>query len=281
MDEVVIIEENKLKTAYMEKNNSVLDTAVELRVSVQTIMASLKKYKIDFIKPEHLYGDLKRTDFSEFQKSILIGSILGDGHLEKRSHMKNASFREEHSVKQTFWLKWKHDNLKPFTTSNTWVRDRGNTAMMPDGYGGKKMYNIENVIAMTTGVHPFLTYLHSKFYVNGKKIIPFSLLENSFDLTVLATLIGDDGSNYGKSGIVICTDNFEYNEVVYLRDKIQKMFNGEVVIRKSRLNKYRLYLTMFNKDSHFISKIRNILPKCMHYKLPTVLNEHQVATQQE
>ena len=278
MEEVMIIEEKKLKKAYMKKNDSVLDTAAELRVSVQTVMASLKKYKIDFVKPKHLYSDLKKTDFSDFQKSLLIGSVLGDGHLEKRSHLKNASFREEHSVGQTQWLKWKHNNLKPFTTMNTWIRDRGDEALMPDGHGGKKMYKISNVIAMSTNIHPYLTYLHNQFYVNRVKIVPAKLIKNNFDIISMAVLIGDDGSLNG-TGIVICTESFKYDEVVLLKEAIEKLFKGSVKVNGLQAGKPRLYLSKFDKDPQFVSKIKNILPKCMHYKLPTVLNEHQTATQ--
>ena len=278
MEEVLIIEKKLLTNVYKEKNGNVLDTSAELRVSVQTIMASLKKYKIDFVKPKYLYGDLKRTDFSDFQKSLLIGSILGDGHLEKRSHLKNASFREEHALNQMEWLRWKHDNLKPFTTSNMWVRDRGEKAMMPDGKGGKRLYNIQNVVAMATGTHPYLTYLHSKFYVNCKKIIPSDLIDSNFDMTALSVLIGDDGSHTNR-GLVICTDSFEYDDLVNFRNKIRRMFKGKTVIFKTHTGKLRLCLTWFIRDHGFVSEIRNILPKCMHYKLPTVLNEHQAATQ--
>lgn len=274
----MILEENILSDVYMKKNNNVLDTAAELRVSVQTVMTSLKKYNIDFVKPKHLYSDLKKTDFSNFQKSLLIGSILGDGHLEKRSHLKNASFREEHSVKQTQWLKWKHDNLKPFTTTNTWIRDRGDEALMPDGHGGKKMYKISNVITMSTNIHPYLTYLYSEFYVDRIKIVPVELIRSSFNIVSMAVLIGDDGS-FNKGCIIICTESFKYDEVVVLKGAIERIFKGVVRINGVQIGKPRLYLSNFDKDLQFISKIRNILPPCMHYKLPTVLNEHQTATQ--
>lgn len=274
----MIVEKDKLSTVYIEKNGNVLDIAAELRVSVQTVMASLKKYNLSFVKPKYLYGDLKRTDFSEFQKSLLIGSVLGDGHLEKRSRLKHVLFREEHSVHQTQWLKWKHDNLKPFTTANTWIRDRGDQMLMPDGKGGKKMYNIANVIAMSTGTHPYLTYLHSEFYVNRIKIVPKMLMESKFDMVTLAVLIGDDGS-LNRNIIVICTDSFSYSEVMILKEMIERIFNGGVTVRTKQAGKPRLYLSRFNDDKKFVSELRDILPKCMHYKLPLVLNEHQTATQ--
>ena len=54
MEEVVIIEKDKLNNVYIEKDCNVLDTAAELRVSVQTVMASLKKYNVSFVKSKHL-----------------------------------------------------------------------------------------------------------------------------------------------------------------------------------------------------------------------------------
>jgi hypothetical protein len=210
----MIIEREIIENTY---KGNIFETASELRVSVQTIMASLKKYNIKFEKPKHIYGDLKRTSFSNFQKGLLIGSILGDGHLEKRSHLKNASFREEHSMDQVEWLKWKYYNLKPFTTSNMWNRDRGKKSLMPDGKGGKKYYNIQKVCAMSTNTHPYLTYLHKLFYSNGKKVVPHTFIKEEFDEVVFSTWMGDDGYyNNKRDYVVICTENFTLEEIEIL-----------------------------------------------------------------
>lgn len=275
----MIVEEIKLINVYKEMNGNIFDVAAEFRVSVQTIMASLKKYKIDFVKPKHIYSDLKRTGFSKFQRSLLIGSTLGDGHLEKRGHLKNALFRTEHSVKQIEWLKWKYDNLKPFTTSNIWTRDRGRKALMPDGHGKKKLYNISNVVSMSTNTHPYLTILHNEFYKNRKKVVPFDFLKEEFDLVSMAVLIGDDGS-LGANGLIICTDSFMKKEVLFLMDLFKNFFSGKITITINK-NDFRIRLCSVHKEDCFIQELYKILPKCMHYKLPPVLNEHQAATHNE
>jgi len=275
----MIIEKDIIEKIY---NGNIFETAVKFRVSIQTIMASLKKYKINFEKPKHIYGDLKRTDFSDFQKSILIGSILGDGHLEKRSHLKNASFREEHAIDQVEWLKWKHSNLKPFTTANMWIRDRGTKALMPDGKGGKKYYNIQNVCAMSTGVHPYLTKLHNLFYKDRVKILPNSFITDNFDLISLAVLIGDDGyHNKERNYIVLCLESFSYTEILLLEKCINNLgvkFTSVIKHSKSPVS-YRLYLNNVSINKELLTNSINILPKCMHHKVSPVLNEHQVATQ--
>ena len=270
----MIVDKDTLENTY---DGNIFETAVLLRESVQTIMASLKKHKIEFEKPKHIYGSLKLTDFSDFQKSLLIGSILGDGHLEKRGHLKNASFREEHSLDQVGWLKWKHRNLKPFTTANMWTRDRGKKALMPDGKGGKRYYNIQNVCAISTGTHPYITKLHNLFYKNRVKVLPKKFIEENFDLMSLAVLIGDDG-NFCENSIRICTDNFTKDEVYFLADICSKFFNSRITVREEKKDKYRIVFTEIIKDLYFFDRLKDILPLCIHHKVSPVLNEHQVAT---
>jgi hypothetical protein len=270
----MILEKELLKNTY---NGNIFKTATLLRESVQTIMASLKKHKIEFEKPKHIYSGLRNTDFSGFQKSLLIGSVLGDGHIEKRSHLKNALFREEHSIDQVEWLKWKHRNLKPFTTADMWNRDRGEKALMPDGKGGRKQYNIQNVCAMSTGTHPYLTKLHDLFYENRVKVLPKRFIKENFDLVTLAVLIGDDG-NFCENSIRICTDNFNKDDVYLLADLCSMFYNSRITVREEKKDKYRIVFTKITRDLGFFDKLKKILPKCMHHKISPVLNEHQVAT---
>jgi hypothetical protein len=270
----MIIEESILREKF---KGNIFETAAELRLSVQTIMASLNKHNIKFDKPKHIYGELKRTDFSSFQKSILIGSVLGDGHLKKRSHLKNATFREEHALDQVEWLRWKYNNLKPFTTSDMWVRDRGNESLMPNGRGGKSYYKIQKVCSMSTGCHPYLTELHNVFYKNRVKIVNENFLIDNFDMTSMAVLIGD-GGNFCENSIRICTDSFSKHEVLFLSDLFSGFFKGRITIREEKSDRFRIVFTEVIKDVDFFSNIKDILPKCMHYKVSLVLNEHQVAT---
>lgn len=276
----MLVEKELLVDTFSRFNNDVCRTSSELRVSVQTIMASLKKYKITYEGPKHIYGDLKRTDLSDFQKQLLIGSVLGDGHLEKRSNVKNAMFREEHAVNQVEWLKWKHSNLKPFTTANMWIRDRGDVYSMPDGKGGDKNYNTQNVCAISTISHPYLTYLHNEFYVNRVKRVPMKLIEDEFDWISFAVFWGDDGC-FTEDCVRFCTDSFTKDEVEFLANIFSKFYNGRITIRKHKNKsgyKYRIVLTDIKNDHECFDKVKSIIPDSVHYKVPSVLNEHQAAT---
>jgi len=270
----MIVEKELLESTY---NGNIFETASLLGVSIQTIMASLKKYNIIFDKPKHIYSELKRTDFSYFQKSLIIGSILGDGHIEKRHNLKNAIFREEHSVKQVEWLKWKYNKLKPFTTADMWERDRGNTSLFPDGKGGKAYYNIDKVCAMSTGCHPYLTELYELFYREKIKVIPKDFISNNFNDISLAVLIGDDG-NFSDNSIRICTDSFLKDDVYFLAEICSTLYKSRITVREEKKDKFRIVFTAINKDLSFFEKMKSILPECMHHKVSPVLNEHQVAT---
>jgi hypothetical protein len=276
----MIVDKELLISTFLSSEENVIKTATNLRVSIQTVMASLNKYGYKYIKPKHIYGDLKRTDFSIFQKSILIGSLMGDGHLEKRPHLKNAIFREEHSYNQAQWLKWKYNNLKPFTMSDTWERDRGEISEFPDGHGNTKEYNIQKVISMSTISHPYLTELHEQFYVNRKKVLPRQLIEDNFDIIALSIFWGDDGC-FTEDCIRFCTDGFSKEEVYWLADFLNKFYKSRITVRKHTTNsvdKYRIVFTKIRDDIECFENVRNILPQSMWYKLPPVLNEHQAAS---
>lgn len=274
----MIIDENTIDKNF---KGNIFETAAELRVSLQTVMASLKKYGIYFEKPKHIYSDLKKTDFSEFQKGLLIGSILGDGHLEKRSHLRNALFREEHAMDQVGWLKWKYNNLKPFITSDMWSRDRGNKVLMPDGEGGKKMYNIQSVCSMSTNIHPYLTELHNLFYRDRKKVIPCDFIKSMFNELIFSVWLGDDGYyNWKRNYVVLCTESFSFEDIKVLECCLNSLGIKNTVIIKHSKNpiNYRLYINNFSSNKQLINVCLDILPTCMHYKVTPVFNEHQVAT---
>lgn len=266
----MILDKGQLVNVFEDVNFDVIKTASEFRVSVQTVMASLDKYDITFIKPKHIYRDLKRTDFSRFQKSVIIGSVLGDACLEKKGRLTNALFREEHSIKQAEWLKWKHSNLKPFTTSNSWIRKRGGKNIFPDGKGGFSEYITNDTISMATITHPYLTELYNQFYVDKKKVIPKDLLEKEFDFLSLVVFYMDDGS-FVSGEIIFCTDPFSKEDVEFLADIFSRFFSGNVGVRKVKtINgvKYRIKFSSLTSDIKFFTEVEKIVPKSLHYKIP-------------
>lgn len=68
---------------------------------------------------------MKNTEFTEYQKEILIGSILGDGCFKMNRKGINASFDENHSLKQLDYCEWKRQQLLPLANNMTFGKSYG------------------------------------------------------------------------------------------------------------------------------------------------------------
>ncbi len=109
------------------------------------------------------------------QKSIIIGSILGDGYLRIIPKRNNAFLEINHSISQRQYVDWKYLNLEDLVKSPPKERK---------GLGNRVAYRF------FTKQHSELTELYLRFYSNGKKVI--SNLE--LNPLIIATWFMDDGS---------------------------------------------------------------------------------------
>lgn len=153
---------------------------------------------------------------SSEQLEVLIGSILGDGRLEKKSEVGTTVYSERHSVRQSEYLKLKGSALKGMDVR--YIDIPPNKAQN-NPYGSIHLYSLGN---------PSLDYLHNAFYRNcgkGKyrKVVDLELVKKHFSARLLATWFMDDGStaiNNYKEGLTpvcqIATCAFSEKEVKLL-----------------------------------------------------------------
>ena len=59
----------------------------------------------------------KAGDMNEKQRSIMVGTLLGDGHLETQNQGSTYRLKIEHSIKQKEYTDWLYRNFK------SWVND--------------------------------------------------------------------------------------------------------------------------------------------------------------
>ena len=124
------------------------------------------------------------------QKSIIIGSVLGDGYLRIVPGRNNAFLEVNHSINERDYVDWKYQKLKEIVKSPPKLRR---------GKGRRIAYRF------FTRQHPGLTKLYQKFYRNGKKIVPKLKLN---PLTI-AVWFMDDGSKSYKT-YYLNTQRFDY-----------------------------------------------------------------------
>lgn len=151
---------------------------------------------------------------SSIQKDILIGTILGDGYLQKTGE-KNARLRLEHGFRQKEYLFWKVKNLQQF-------------------FQGKPKY-LERVHPITKRTYhywrhqsqalPFLGKLQKIFYRDGKKIIPENI-EKLLTPRSVAVWYMDDGYYYERDHCsYIYLGNVKKEEAELIKDAFMKKFN--------------------------------------------------------
>jgi len=184
---------------------------------------------------------------TQTQKSVIIGSILGDGYLRIVPDRKDAFLEINHSLKAKDYVDWKYSVLKNLVKSPPKQRVNG------------KKWKI--AYRFYTKQNSELTDLLKKFYRNGKKTIPKDL---ELDPLMLAVWFMDDGSKTKKSDVYLNTQQFSFKDqrrLLYLLRKLGL---------RARLNKDKKYYRIrFLKES--VKKLNelispHIIPS-MRYKL--------------
>ncbi len=154
---------------------------------------------------------------TQLQKSVIIGTILGDGYLRIIPGRKNAILEINHSFKAKDYVDWKYLILKNITVSPP-RRRRTNEGRIAYRFYTKQLSE--------------LTELYKIFYKDNKKVVPDNLILNS---TILSVWYMDDGSKCGNS-------NFYLNTQQYSLDDQRKLINKlENLGLKARLNKDKKY----------------------------------------
>lgn len=182
---------------------------------------------------------------TQLQKSVIIGSVLGDGYLRIIPGRKDAFLEVNHSIKAKEYVDWKYSVLKNICISEPKKRviDEKRTAYR-----------------FFTRQHPEITKLLKMFYKNGLKTIPSGI---ELDPVILAIWYMDDGS---KSG-----DNVYLNSQQFsLNDQKRLLYILRMLDLRARLNKDKIYYRIrFYKESvpKFIKIIKPFIIDSMKYKI--------------
>jgi len=201
----------------------------------------------------------KSLDLTPRQKSVIIGSLLGDGTMRTGKKAKNANLKIEHGLEQKEYVGWKYDILKPFVFTEPKIsyRYRENSKKYLKSWWFRTIR------------HPILTRIYNQFYLgegyrNGRKIVP-SEIKNNLSPLALAVWIMDDGS-YSGGKIDISTYSFLLPEIRFLQECLRDKFRIEGLFYKDRDKGYRMYFSKQETDK-LIRVIRPYIIPSMEYKI--------------
>lgn len=180
------------------------------------------------------------------QKSLIVGTLLGDGYLRIIPKRKDALLEINHSFTQKEYVDWKYEILKNISGSPPKMR-RGNNARIAYRFYSKQL--------------PELTALYQLFYREKKKVIPANL---TLDPTSLAVWFMDDGSRCRTNDIYLNTQQFSVQDQKKLVRALQKLN------LKTTLNKDKQYYRLrFLKSSLVILRalLNEEIISSMRYKI--------------
>jgi ubiquinol-cytochrome c reductase cytochrome b subunit len=195
--------------------------------------------------------------------SLIIGSVLGDSHLEKRTRGLGTRVLFEQSNKNVEYLMWFHQFLG----------SRGYCSFNKPKL--HKRIKKENKIFYHFRINSYtfssFNWIHELFYKKDNlknkfiKIVPLNIEEYLTPLA-LAIWFMDDGSKLGK-GVRIATNNFTLREVEFLCLVLFKKFNLIATVHTGGKNKgYVLYIHTKSVPL-FISIVKPHMLPSMLYKL--------------
>ena len=182
---------------------------------------------------------------TQFQRSLIIGSILGDGYVRIIPGRKDAFLEVNHSIKAKEYVDWKYSVLENICKSKPKKRNT-NEGRVAYRFFTKQNHEITNLLNL--------------FYKNGKKIVPPNL---ELDAVILAVWFMDDGSR-SRSNVYLNSQQFSLSDQNRLLHKLRQFG------LKARLNRDKKYYRIrFLTES--ILKLNQIIGpyivSSMRYKL--------------
>ena len=186
-----------------------------------------------------------------FQKSALIGMILGDAYLSKEGIGSLINFA--HQIPQQEYALHKIEILKPIETSSL---------LYPE-YFDKRTGKTYKRIAYTSKTYIELKEFRNIFYPIKKKIIPMEYIKNNFNEISLAYMYMDDG-NKADYSITIATCGFEKENIKEFIDFLKFAFNLDCTIlgNNSIRIRQKSVKRFFDLTSKYINEV-----ECMKYKV--------------
>jgi len=244
----------KLHFGNKSKSYSVICTASHKFFSSRGIR-SAKKLQIG----DSIYKAM--PDFSDFQRKVLIGCMLGDASIHKTL----GQIWFVHSEKQKEYFDLKRKLFQVFANQTTTAQNdwgRSNYFFLSPTETSKSWRKL--------------------FYPNGKKIVPIELL-NEADEVSLAFWYLDDGSRvkvkktqllmngivkiYSWYRVQLHTQGFSPQEVRKLQIWLRDRFGIQTISSKVRKDQLCISIRA-DSQTRFFNLIRPYIPRCMDYKTP-------------
>ena len=179
------------------------------------------------------------------QREIIIGSLLGDGHL--RPHRRGVVFEFLQTSKRKFYVEWKHRMLGDLATPQIYHQ-----------LGLREYYKL------VTKTHPELAELYRKFYREGRKTVPIEI-KSMLTPRCIAVWFMDDGSK-SKGAVYFNTQGYSIEEQFRLIKALRRFY---IIANLNRDREYHRLRVLKRCNQRFLELVSPYILKEFAYKLPT------------
>lgn len=234
------------------------DSELSLYFNIPNQYVSIKRRELNLYE-NRLSNKIKELTYEEEQ--VLLGLILGDGHLIKMGHTykSNTSGKMVHCIKQKEYIEWKQHKLSRIASSVKYTTFNS----VKNGLCERYESNINS--------HRCLNKYYDLFYdSNKKKHIKREVIELLEPLG-LAVWFMDDGCKLSSGGYNIFTNNFNIDELNDIITIMSRKFNLKITLHKRRHKKtnniYNIIYISATSAKIFENLIDPYVIDSMKYKL--------------
>ncbi len=191
---------------------------------------------------------------NQSQRSILVGLLLGDGHLETVTRDRTYRLKVEHSLKQKEYVDWLHKQWNDFIKNEPYSKEKT--------LNGKKF----SCYGFTTHSSGEFRFYAQQFYDGRKKVIP-KLFAKLIDPVALAIWFMDDGSfkSIHHKTYIIHAIGYTKSELEIVQIVLEKKFGIKIALHK-QYDRWRIYFLSETADK-FKKLIEPYVVPSMKYKL--------------
>ena len=197
----------------------------------------------------------RMTVLTKCQRAVLIGTILGDAHLEENGRY--VRLKIDHSIKQQEYVGHKY---KIF---------REHAAGIPKivSVTDKRTSRVYKHVRFNTKSIPLFVEYRRLFYSDGKKIVPDQISKILISPLALAIWFMDDGARRTDcKALRLHTSAYFYQENTLLVDALRKNFDIRSKIHRVKEGSYTLYIPS-NEAKKLCQLIEPHIIPSMRYKL--------------
>ena len=191
---------------------------------------------------------------NQSQRSILVGLLLGDGHVETVTRDRTYRLKVEYSLKQKEYVDWLSEQWKDFVRDEPYQREKTLQGKRFSSYG------------FTTRSSGEFRFYAQQFYDGRKKIIP-KLFAKLIDPLALAIWFMDDGSfkSIHHKTYIIHAIGYAKSELEIVQKVLDKKFGIKITLHR-QYDRWRIYFLSETADK-FKNLIQPFMVPSMLYKL--------------